>query len=187
MPVIRALALLSAIIAAAMVSLPAGLAVAQLGDPAGPGQAVPAPPAQCPRTFACQYAERNYLPDSCRFQALQVCGANCTSQYWASSIPDGQSLLGIDPVRGGGIVAVGQGANPQDPHPPLRTFLPAYAPEDAACCPSQYEDITYTWDPANNALVAGSPTIVPAMEFGGWDATRASLEGEGFFDVFHGL
>jgi hypothetical protein len=178
----------TAILAAVAVSLlSAGLAAAQLGDPAGPGQAVPAPPAQCPRTFACQYAERNYLPDGYRFQALRVCGANCTTQYWASSIPDGQSLLAIDPVRGGGIVAVGQAASPQDPHPPVRTFLPAYAPEDAACCPSQYEDITYAWDPASNALVAGSPTVVPATEFEGWDATRARLESEGFFEVFRGL
>ena len=175
------------LVAAAVLALSAGPVFAQLGDPSGPGQPVPLPAAQCPRTVGCQYAERNYLPDGYRFQMLQICGANCTSQYWVTNIPDGQALLTIEPVRGGGIVAVGPGSGPDDMHPPVRTVLPDYAPSDPACCPSQYRDTTYTWDAASGALVAGDPTVVPAPEFAGWDNVRANLESEQFFEVFRGL
>src|SRR4051794_25202441 len=78
-----------------------------LGDPAGPGQPVAMPDPQCASTVACRYAERNLLPDGYRLQSLQVCGANCTTQYWVSARTDGQQLLEIDPVRGGGVLAVG--------------------------------------------------------------------------------
>ena len=55
----------------------------------------------CPKTIACQYAEYSMLPSGYRLQSLAVCGANCTTQYWVSSLSDGQQLLEIDPVRGG--------------------------------------------------------------------------------------
>src|SRR5215210_104496 len=103
----------AAILGAAAASLlSVGVAAAQLGNPDGPGQAVAAPSAQCPRTIACTYAEHNTLgPDeSYRFQMLSVCGANCTTQYWVSNAADGKPLLSVDPVRGGGIVAMGRAA-----------------------------------------------------------------------------
>src|SRR5215468_12129306 len=107
-----------------------------LGDPAGPGQAVPMPAPECPRTVACQYAERSFLPDGYRLQSLQVCGANCTTQYWVSAITDGQQLLAVDPVRGGGVVVVERGVQ----KPRVRTVLPNYAASDPACCPSGFTD-----------------------------------------------
>jgi hypothetical protein len=157
---------------------------AQLGNPTGPGQAVPPPPAQCPDTIACTYSEHNYLPDGYRFQRLQVCGANCTTQYWVSNLADGQLLLTIEPVRGGGIIAIGQAASAADAHPPLRVIVPDYLPSDALCCPSQFKDTTYTWDAARNTLVASASRVIPAGEFGGWEALRQELQGEQFFDVF---
>jgi hypothetical protein len=188
MPVYLTHVFRTAVLAAATVCvLSVGPVVAQVGDPSGPGQAVPMPPVQCPQVLGCTYGERNYPPDGYRVQVLQVCGANCTNQYWVSSMSDGQLLLAIEPVRGGGIVAICQGADPQDMHPPIRTVLPNYAEQDPACCPSEYVDTTYTWDPASATLVAGDPTVVPAAEFGGWDSVRAGLESEGFFEVFRGL
>jgi hypothetical protein len=161
-----------------------GQAVAQVGQPTGPGQAVPLPPAQCPATFGCMYGERNFLPNGYRVQRLEVCGANCTTQYWVTTIPDGQLLLSIDPVRGGGVISVKAASILQDPHPPLRTILPDYQPSDSACCPSQYADTTYTWDQRSGALLAGAPSIIAAADFNGWDDVRAGLQADGFFDVF---
>jgi hypothetical protein len=163
-----------------------GAAASGLGSPSGPGQAVSHPPAQCGAVLACRYSERNSLPNGYRFQALEVCGANCTTQYWVTSIPDGRLLLTIEPVRGGGIVAIGRGTGPDDPHPSVRTVVPAPQPADPACCPSQYLDTTYTWSPSEE-LVAGTPTVIPAEQFGGWDSVRQSLEAEQFSEVFGGL
>ncbi len=145
-------------------------------DPGGPGQAVAMPEAQCPRTVACQYSERNLLPDVYRLQSLEVCGANCTTQYWVSALSNGQQLLEIDPVRGGAVVAVSRGTD----HPPVRVVTPSYASTDAACCPSAFADTTYTWDAASNALVAGEPAVTLAVEFPGWPAVRAELQAEGW-------
>jgi hypothetical protein len=172
--------------AAVAVLLSGGLAAAQLGDPRGPGQAVPAPPPMCTQTISCTYGERNYLPDGYRVQALNVCGANCTTQYWVSNISDGKSLLTLDPVRGGGIVAVG-GGTPVNEHAAVRVILPSYGPSDPACCPSGYSDTTYTWDAANGTLVAGTPSTIPSGSFGGWDAMRETLQRDGFFPVFPNL
>jgi hypothetical protein len=157
---------------------------AQLGEPTGPGQAVPPPPAQCPQTIACTYSEHNSLPGGYRFQMLQVCGANCTTQYWVSDIADGQLLLAIEPVRGGGIIAIGPATGPEDAHPPLRVVLPDYLPSDALCCPSQFRDTSYRWDAARRTLVVSASRVIPAGEFGGWEAMRQELQGEQFFDVF---
>ena len=157
---------------------------AQSVGPSGPGQAVPMPPAQCPETISCQYGERNYLPDGYRFQMLEVCGANCTTQYWVSNISDGQMLLTIEPVRGGAIIAVGQGAVADDPHPSVRTLVPTYALTDPACCPSEYQDTTYSWDRVSNALVAESTASIPSADFPGWETARQNLQNEQFFPVF---
>ena len=157
---------------------------AQDGQPTGPGQAVPQPAAQCPATTSCTYSERNFLPAGYRVQKLDVCGANCTSQYWVSSIPSGATLLEIDPTRGGGIVAVAGGSGPATAHPDVRTIMPAYAPTDAACCPSAYADTTYSWDAGSGTLVAGDASMVPAADFAGWDTLRTNLQSAHFFDVF---
>ncbi len=169
----------------ALVALAARPGAAQLGDPTGPGQAVPPPPPQCPETIACTYMEHNALgPGGYRFQMLRVCGANCSVQYWVTNAPDGRLLLGIEPVRGGGIVAVGRATSPNDAYPPVRTILPDYAPTDAMCCPSGFKDTTYTWDAAQGTLVAGTPTVIPASSFPGWERLRQQLQQEEFFDVF---
>jgi hypothetical protein len=152
---------------------------AQLADVAGPGQAVQMPGAQCPRTVACQYAERNLLPDGYRLQSLQVCGANCTTQYWVSARNDGQLLVEIDPVRGGAVVAVGRGSSGET-HPPVRVVLPSYTSSDPACCPSAFADTTYSWDASAQALVAGEPAVTAASDFPGWDAVRQELLAEGW-------
>ena len=182
--------LLSAAVAALTgAAVSAALARAQLGDPGGPGQSVPPPPAQCPRTIACSYTEHNSLgPEGgYRFQRLLVCGANCTTQYWVHDLPSEALLLTLAPVRGGGIVAMQSGDDPADTHRPIRTVLPDYQPSDPACCPSRYADTTYTWDPDRQALVAAAPTFIEAGAFPGWDQLRQQLQSEGFFDVFSGL
>jgi hypothetical protein len=168
-----------------------------LADVPGPGQAVPMPAAQCPQTTACQYAERTLLPDGYRLQALEVCGANCSTQYWVSDSVTGQPLISTDAIRGGGLVAIAAtaapGATPPDQaalaenHPSVRTVLPSFVAGDAACCPSAYVDTTYVWDAGRRTLVAAEPTIVPAAEFGGWDAAREQLTRDGFADAFSGL
>jgi hypothetical protein len=173
--------LVLAALALGLWAVPAG---AQIGDVTGPGQPVEMPPPQCPSTVACTYSERNYLPDGYRFQALRVCGANCSVQYWVSSIPDGQQLLVTDPVRGGGIIAVGPGESEDDPHPPVRTVLPNYTPADPACCPSGLADTIYTWDPANGTLGVGATSIIPTEGSGGWEAIQSRLKDEGFSGVF---
>jgi hypothetical protein len=176
----------AAIGATAVTLLSAGLAGAQLGDPSGPGQAVPAPPPQCAQTSACTYSERNSLGPNggYRFQMLNVCGANCSTQYWVSDVASGKLLLTIDPVRGGGIVAVGRAGNDQDAHPPVRVVVPDYGPNDPACCPSGYRDTTYTWDAAAGMLAAGTPRVVPAQGGPGWEGLQDQLRADGFFDVF---
>jgi hypothetical protein len=173
-------------LAAAAIALSASVASAQLGDPTGPGQSVPQPPAQCPRTIACSYSEHNALGQNggYRFQMLNVCGANCTTQYWVSDMVSGKSLLTIDPVRGGGIVAVGRATSDQDVHPSVRVVVPDYGPNDPACCPTNYRDTTYTWDAAGGALVADQPRLVPTQSVEGWQGLREQLRGDGFFDVF---
>jgi hypothetical protein len=137
----------------------------------------------CPGTLSCTYSERNFLPMGYRLQRLDVCGANCTSQYWVSSIADGAQLLEIDPVRGGGLIAVGQ-STPQDPHAAVRTVLPDPQAGDPACCPSQYADTTDTWDAGSATLLAGSPAVIPAADFGGWESVRSALESENYVVVF---
>src|SRR5438309_4589997 len=150
-----------------------------LADVSGPGQPVPMPAPQCSRTVACQYAERNLLPDGYRLQALQVCGANCTTQYWVSASAGGTQLLEIDPVRGGGVLAVGR-SDVYGDHPPVRSVLPSYTATDPACCPSGFADTTYGWDPTTNALLAEESLVTPATEFPGWDAVRQALNNEGW-------
>jgi len=177
----------AAILGAAAASLlSVGVAAAQLGNPDGPGQAVAAPSAQCPRTIACTYAEHNTLgPDeSYRFQMLSVCGANCTTQYWISAIADGKALVEIPPVRGGGMIAVARGG---DGGPPaIRTVLPGYGPNDPACCPSSYVEMTYTWDAGQGTLVASEPIGTPTGDGDGWAAAHEKLVQEGFFEVMGG-
>ena len=150
-----------------------------IADVSGPGQAVAQPPSQCPRTVGCQYAEQSFLPNGYRVQSLQVCGANCTTQFWIGSIPDGQQLLEIDPLRGGAIIAVAR-ASGGETHPAVRVVQPSYGPQDPACCPSSFSDTTYTWDPGSNTLVAGDATATPADQFPGFDATRQALGAEGW-------
>jgi len=171
-----------ALVAATVLGVPA--VAASAAQPTGPGQPVEQPAAECPGTISCTYGERNFLPNGYRVQKLEVCGANCTSQYWVSLMADGTALVTTDPVRGGGVVAVGQPAGSQDPHPPVRLVLPDYQQGDAACCPSQYADTTYTWDAAAGTLVAGEPDIIPATDFAGWDALRANLQSDHFVVVF---
>jgi hypothetical protein len=148
-----------------------------LGDPGGPGQAVSRPPSQCAQTLACTYNERNLPPAGYSLQSLQVCGANCTTQYWVSGLADGQEFLELDPVRGGAVLAVSATGGM---HPPMRVVAPRYALSDPACCPSGFADTTYTWDPDAGQLNAGNPTITPADQFPGWDAVRGELQAEGW-------
>jgi hypothetical protein len=150
---------------------------AAIADVNGPGQSVHQPAPQCPRTISCDYTERTFLPDGYRVQSLQVCGANCTTQYWVSDSTSHQQVLALDPVRGGAVVAVGQA---KDSHPQVRVIEPNYTASDAACCPSGFSDTTYTWDGSTNTLVAGQPTIIAAADFSGWDATRQQLQADGW-------
>lgn len=162
------------------VQLPARTSPAgAIADVSGPGQAVARPAAQCPRTVACNYSERTFLPDGYRVQSLEVCGANCTTQYWVSASTDNQQLLELDPVRGGAVIAV-EGSQQRETHPQMRVVLARYAPSDPACCPSGYADTTYTFNAASNSLVAGQPTLTPSADFQGWDAVRQELTAEGW-------
>jgi hypothetical protein len=152
---------------------------APFGDVGGPGQAVAQPPAQCPRVIGCQYAEQNLPVGGYRLQSLQVCGANCTTQYWVSTSADGQQVLEIDPVRGGAILAVARDSG-DAPHPAVRVVRSMYAPDDAACCPSGFSDTTYAWDEDSGTLVAGEVAVTPADQFPGYEATRQGLQAEGW-------
>ena len=163
----------------ASIPLTASAQSTALGDPAGPGQSVARPAAECPRTIACQYAERTFLPDGYRFQSLQVCGANCTTQYWVSTSTDDQQILTLDPVRGGAVIAL-QPSTSANAHPEVRVVLPSYGSADPACCPSSYADTTYAWDDASGTLSPGSAVLTPAAEFPGWDQVRQELQVEGW-------
>jgi hypothetical protein len=127
----------------------------------------------------CRYAEQNFLPTGYRLQSLQVCGANCTTQYWVTSSPDGQQVLEIDPVRSGAVLAVGRATAPGN-HPPVRVVMAMYAPADPACCPSAFSDTMYNSDAGGNTLVAGEPAVTPADQFPGFDAARQELTAEGW-------
>jgi hypothetical protein len=153
--------------------LPASVGAQELGDVPGPGQAVEQPAAQCAQTVACTYSERNFLPAGYRVQSLEVCGANCTLQYWVSRAEDGQALVEVPPARGGAVVAI-DGAGT------IRVVQASYAPTDAACCPSGFADTTYTWDDAAGAMVPHDPLVTPASDFPGWEAVRQALQGEGW-------
>jgi hypothetical protein len=153
-------------------------AYAQIADVPGPGQAVAQPPPQCPQATGCQYAEYRLFSTDYRVQSLQVCGANCTSQYWIGAVSDGHQLLATDPVRGGAVVAVQRVSD--DDHPPVRVVMAMYAPTDPGCCPSAFSDTSYTWDPSSNSLVAGEPVLTAADQFPGYDATREQLAAEGW-------
>lgn len=163
-----------------------GVALAQAGGPTGPGQSVDQPPAMCPEAMSCSYEERNYLPNGYRAQMLQVCGANCTSQYWLSDRVGGQLLVSTEPIPGGAVIAVGRAESSDETHPPVRLVAPNYQPEDARCCPSWYSDTTYRWDATSGTLVADEPTYLPADQFPGWDGLRTQLQDAGFFEIFGG-
>jgi hypothetical protein len=152
-------------------------AYAQIADAPGPGEPVARPASQCPQAIGCQYAEAHLLPTDYLLQSLQVCGANCTSQYWIAAVSDGHQLLATDPVRGGAVVAVQR--TPGD-YPPVRVVMAMYGPNDPGCCPSAFSDTTYTWDPSTSSLVAGDPNITPADQFAGYEATRNELSAEGW-------
>jgi hypothetical protein len=177
----RAAATLSVVCVMFVVS--ASALFAQIEVPGGPGQVAPQPQALCPGTVSCTFAERNFLPDGYRVQRLDVCGANCTSQYWISNRSDGAMLLEVDPVRGGGIVAVGR-ASSSVPHPAVRTILPDPQPGEPACCHSQYSDTTYAWDNATGTLVVDTQATIPAADFGGWESVSSALQAEQFIVVF---
>ena len=96
----QATALAATLMACLIVLVPTAYAQSDtqpIGDDSGPGQSVAQPAAQCPHTIACTYAEQNLIPTTYRLQSLEVCGANCTTQYWVSAMADGQSLLEVDP------------------------------------------------------------------------------------------
>lgn len=160
---------------------------AQIGDPAGPGQPVPQPAPLCPRTVSCTYDERTLDPAGYRFQSLTVCGANCTTQYWISSVADGKLLMEVPPVRGGGVLAVARESDAGG-RPSVRTIVPGYGASDPACCPSSYVDTTYRWDAAKGMLVAGQPTSTPitADEEIDWVDAHDMLLQDGFIEVFGG-
>ena len=172
------------LLAAAVLLLTVGPIFAQERGLLGSSQGEPPPTAQCPADLICTYAEHQLLYAGYRFQALLLCGANCSAQYWVASIPDGRVLIATGAVRGGGIVAIRSAPGMADPHPPVRIVLPDYAPEDPGCCPSRFKDTTYTWDTSTASLVESSVRFLPASEMTDWDAFRASLEAEQFFDVF---
>jgi hypothetical protein len=179
---IRVALLLAASVALLVAAVPAS---AQIADVPGPGQPVTKPPLQCPQTIACTYEERGQMSAGYRFQALTVCGANCTTQYWVSSSTDGKTLIEIPPTRGGGLIAVARGADGGGP-PAVRTVLPGYGPNDPACCPSSYVDTTYTWDAGQGTLVSGEPVSTPTGDGDGWPAAHERLVQDGFFEVFGG-
>ena len=162
-------------------------ASAQLADVAGPGQPVARPASQCPRTLSCTYDERTLMPAGYRFQSLTVCGANCTTQYWISSVADGKALVEVKPSRGGGLIAV-ERESEEAGHPAVRTIVPSYSASDPACCPSSYVDTTYTWDAGQGTLVPGAPVTTPiqADDEIDWVDAHDMLMKDGFVEVFGG-
>jgi hypothetical protein len=165
--------------------LSAAPASAQIADVPGPGQAVPKPAPQCPQTIACSYDERRQMPSGYRFQAVTVCGANCTTQYWVSASDDGKPLIEIAPVRGGALIAVSRSTDGGGPSS-VRTVVPGYGPTDPACCPSSFVDTTYTWDDGQATLVAGEPVSTPAGDADGLAGYHAKLVQDGYYEVFGG-
>ena len=180
--------LYSAMCVAMVIGLTAAPAAAQdlsqdsggvpIADVTGPGQAVAQPASQCPQTVGCQYAEEN-TQSGYRLQSVQVCGANCASQYWVTAISSGQQLIEIDPVRGGAVLAISNSGNSTG-YPQVRVVMALYGPTDPACCPSGFSDTTYTWNPASGTLTPAQPVVTPANQFPGYDATRHELTAEGW-------
>ena len=164
---------------------PTAPASAQIGDVSGPGQPVSRPASQCPQTIACTYDERSLMTAGYRFQSLTICGANCTTQYWVSTLADGRLLVETAPVRGGGVIAVARTADGGGP-PAVRTVLPGYGPSDPACCPSSYVETTYAWDAGQGTLVAGESLSTPTGDSDGWGAAHDRMMQDGFAEVFGG-
>lgn len=181
--------ILSALVLGTMVALSHSTspASAQNGDVSGPGQPVPRPASLCPQTIGCTYDERTLEPAGYRFQSLTVCGANCTTQYWISSIADGKLLMEVAPVRGGGMLAVSR-ENEGDGRPAVRAIVPDFSGSDPACCPSSYVDTTYSWDAAQGALVPGQAVTTPvaADDQIDWVDAHDMLLQEGFIEIFGG-
>jgi hypothetical protein len=174
--------ILAALVALAVSTTPAS---AQIADVSGPGQSVPKPGLQCPQTIACTYEERGQLSGGYRFQAMTICGANCTTQYWVTATSDGRSLIEVPPTRGGGLIAVARPADDGSP-PAVRTILPGYGPNDPACCPTSFVETTYTWDAGQGTLVAGEPVSTPTGDGDAWAASHDKLAQDGFFEIFGG-
>jgi hypothetical protein len=168
-------------------SMSAAPALAQIGNVPGPGQPVARPAAQCPQTMSCTYDERTLTPAGYRFQSLTVCGADCTTQYWISSVADNKQLIEVTPTRGGGMIAVSLESDAEG-KPAVRTVLPNYAGSDPACCPSSYVDTTYSWSAAQGTLVAGEPVTTPMRpdDQVDWVDAHDMLIKDGFIEVFGG-
>jgi hypothetical protein len=182
------LRLLSVLVLGLLVlSLSTAPANAQIANVPGPGEPVPQPAAQCPQTVSCTYDERTLTPAGYRFQSLTVCGANCTTQYWISSVADGKALIEVKPVRGGGMIAVAR-ENDGAGRPAVRTVLPNYGASDPACCPSSWVDTTYNWDAAKGVLVPEEPVTTPiqADDEIDWVDAHDMLMQDGFIEVFGG-
>lgn len=162
-------------------------ASAQIGNVAGPGQQVPRPASLCPQTTSCTYDERTLQPAGYRFQSLTVCGDDCTTQYWISSVADGKALLELKPMRGGGTIAVARESAAGSP-PSIRTIVPTFGAADRPCCPTSYVDTTYTWDAAQGTLVAGTPVTTPVTPDDeiDWVDAHDMLLTDGFIEVFGG-
>jgi hypothetical protein len=178
---------LSALALLLALSMSATPASAQIGNVPGPGQPVARPAPQCPQTMSCTYDERTLTPAGYRFQSLTVCGADCTTQYWISSVADNKPLIEVSPTRGGGMIAVSLESDDSG-KPAVRTVLPSYAGSDPACCPSSYVDTTYGWSAAQGTLVAGEPVTTPLRpdDQVDWVDAHDMLLKDGFIEVFGG-
>ena len=152
--------------------------------PAGPAMAVPRPAVQCPQTAACTYQERSDASTNYLFQALEVCGADCSTQFWVSDLASDQDLLDVPPIAGGGIVAVSRARLASTDRAQVRTVLPQFSPSDPTCCPSSYIDVTYGWDASGQTLVPAATVTIASANFNSWVAQRSRLQADGFVDVF---
>jgi hypothetical protein len=152
-------------------------AVAQVSAAPAAYQVEPAPAPVCTIEFtACTYGESmpfaiDFNAPRYRIQGRLACGANCTSTYWITNAATGALLLNASDT--GVVLATRENQ--------IRLIVPSDVGRQARCCPTQFVDTTYTWDPSRGVLAESARSTITVDDY---DRVVQGLEGQGF-ERFH--